>query len=525
MKNNDHTQDLQEKPDPQIIDEFSSMGRFGWSSIGGNDIPYIIRLGEKFCSVRMLETNVLNTWIQWFCQRIRTALYNCINIASYYVTKNEARLLNEISFVHCDSQFGRHIFNTGDLVIRLADASECYNFFKHCCDKLANKSQTDTTNRCGFIRINKESVVPFTVKNGQRYVPICVFNESDTLEPDAEKVEGWNLSYLKFCCEVQGIKKELLEEDFCLVTSLNSIKNSFPPDKDFEDYWPEENQLHFLPGDRLHLSHNVQWFRKPAGPPPKPVRTIRVPIRPNSRKIAANFKVGGSKSQSASEITAYQCYPSTSTIQMDATSRANHSISLAAAAPSMPPLSRIETVIPGETNSIVEQAPATVQILQPPTLDNNGLNTTTQNQNNSTANKELTIPIVPSQTPDNYMPQETLAYKLRRYMLHGKMFRGINSKPYVFRGCYLVTLHDLVNNLFIGTSAEKIQQLLQVLGIEVHKANEAQRQVLMEQGKFENVTGAVFLVDLNNLLNCIAPLKYMLKGRRESVEEEKEPKK
>ncbi|CAH1985352.1 unnamed protein product [Acanthoscelides obtectus] len=251
--------------DTKNIDEESVKGRFGWTLMGKMHIPYIIRSGESYCSVRMVEMKVLNKLLNYLHQD----LYNCTNIRSYYITESEAKLLNEINFKHCDYQFGREQFTPRDLIVRLSDANEFYQFLGHCYAKLMNTSDADNLDRCGFIRINRESVVPYTVYNDQKYVPLFYFEgETDNLKQRADKLEGWDLSYLKFCCKVQGIRNELFAHDSCSVISLNDIKNYFPPGTVFEDYWPKKNL-----DSQLLISRNssqtqiVQWTRQPIAPP------------------------------------------------------------------------------------------------------------------------------------------------------------------------------------------------------------------------------------------------------------------
>lgn len=54
-------------------------------------------------------------------------------------------------------------------------------------------------------RINGESVVPYTVKEGTKYVPLFYFEgETDHLKLKSETVNGWDLAYLKFCCKVSA---------------------------------------------------------------------------------------------------------------------------------------------------------------------------------------------------------------------------------------------------------------------------------------------------------------------------------
>lgn len=264
-KQNNNVQSTSSGESGKAIDEESIRGRFGWETIGKNPIPYINRAGEKYCAVRMVEMKALNKYLNYLHQDI----YNCTCIRSYYITENEGRLLNEINIKHCDYQFGKEQFTQRDLIVRLSDAIEFYNFLCSCYTKLVN-GETDSLGRSGFIRINKESVVPYTVYNDQKYVPLFYFEgETENLKQRANKLEGWDLSYLKFCCKVQGIRNELFAHDSCSVISLNDIKNYFPPGTLFEDYWPKksvDSQL-LISGNTRNQSQIIQWTRQPAAPP------------------------------------------------------------------------------------------------------------------------------------------------------------------------------------------------------------------------------------------------------------------
>ncbi|CAH0562183.1 unnamed protein product [Brassicogethes aeneus] len=285
----------------KTVDEDSVRGKFGWTSLGKVHIPFIIRSGEHYCSVRMVEMKVLNKLLNFLHQD----LYNCTNIRSYYITESEARLLNEINFKHCDYQFGREQFTTRDLIVRLADANEFYQFLGHCYNKLVSAVEADSLDRCGFIRINRESVVPYTVYNEQKYVPLFYFEgETDNLKQRADKLEGWDLSYLKFCCKVQGIRNELFAHDSCSVISLNDIKNYFPPGTLFEDYWPKKNldsQL-LISGNSRSQAQIVQWTRKPTAPPmpshppPSPKPATQAKAANNSQlhnvHVYSNYNIG-----------------------------------------------------------------------------------------------------------------------------------------------------------------------------------------------------------------------------------------
>lgn len=187
----------------------------------------------------------------------------------------ESRLLNEINQKHCDLQFGRDQFTVKDLVVRLSDANKFYQFLDVCHRKLVNGSNTPNE-KCGFIRINKESVVPYTIRSdNQKMVPLFYFEgETDNLKLKADYLSGWDLSYLKFCCKVQGIRNELFASDSVAVISLTDIKGYFPPGTTFEDYWPSKMVDSGLLLGPKASSNNVHWTRQPTHPPPKSMTVV-----------------------------------------------------------------------------------------------------------------------------------------------------------------------------------------------------------------------------------------------------------
>lgn len=285
------------KDDKTAIDEESQKGRFGWTALGKAHIPYIFRGPDKYVAVRMVEMKVLNKYLSFLHQDI----YNCTCIRSYYITEAESKLLNEINFMHCDSQFGRDQFTTRDLIVRLSDANEFYKFLDSCYTKLLNGTVTPN-DRCGFIRINKESVVPYTLFENLKYVPLFYFEgETDNLKLKANKLEGWDLSYLKFCCKVQGIRNELFAHDSCSVISLEDIKNYFPSNTLFEDYWPTKMVDSQLIINGKSSTQVGQWTKQPPAPPAPPLNHP-----PPSPKPATQAKA----SPSVNNLQAlYSAYP------------------------------------------------------------------------------------------------------------------------------------------------------------------------------------------------------------------------
>ncbi|XP_011868273.1 PREDICTED: uncharacterized protein LOC105562220 isoform X2 [Vollenhovia emeryi] len=250
-------------------DDDSQRGRFGWTSFDECHIPYIFRSGEKYCAVRILESKLLNKYLSF----LHSDIYSCTCIRSYYITEAESKLFNEINSRHCENQFGRDPFTCKDLVVRLSDAKEFYTFLDVCYTKLTAGTNPNVTggrkaDKCGFIRINKESVVPYTVKDSLQYVPLFYFEgETENLKLKAEKLEGWDLSYLKFCCKVQGIRNELFASETCSVISLSDIKSYFPPGTGFEDYWPTKVMDSQLLVNSNGGGTGGGWTKQPPTPP------------------------------------------------------------------------------------------------------------------------------------------------------------------------------------------------------------------------------------------------------------------
>ncbi|XP_073978310.1 uncharacterized protein isoform X4 [Rhodnius prolixus] len=216
------------------LDSTSQKGKFGWVRLGDEYIPYIQRSEEKYCAVRMVELKVLAKYLNY----LNSDIYSCTCIRSYYITESEARLLTEINIKHCEGKFGRDPFTVKDLVVLLDDANEFHNFLELCYTKLINPLSS-TKDRCGFVRINNESVVPYTTKDGDKYVPLFYFEgETEALKKKSAVLGPWDLAYLKFCCKVQGIRSELFANDSCQVISLADIRAYFPQGTIFDEYWP-----------------------------------------------------------------------------------------------------------------------------------------------------------------------------------------------------------------------------------------------------------------------------------------------
>ena len=139
--------------------------------------------------------------------------------------------------------YGCEPFTCKDLVISLEDTIEFCTFLDVCYYKFYSapnsvQQSKHRPDKFGFICINKESsLVPYVIKGGLKYVPLFKFEfegDTDNLKLKAEKLEGWDLSYLKYVCKVQGIDNEIFASKTCEVITIDDIKSYFPPRTVFE---------------------------------------------------------------------------------------------------------------------------------------------------------------------------------------------------------------------------------------------------------------------------------------------------
>ena len=102
-------------PDEKLEDFESCKGIFGYVTISpGSILPYILRRGVKYCSVRMAERKILSKYLTVLPSEVNT----CYSIKSYYVYETEYRLLNDINVKHNDCFFGKEAFSSKDLVVK-----------------------------------------------------------------------------------------------------------------------------------------------------------------------------------------------------------------------------------------------------------------------------------------------------------------------------------------------------------------------------------------------------------------------
>lgn len=473
------------------LDVSSKKGRFGWCEFEKNFIPFIFRSAnvEKYTSVRMVERKLLGRFLSVLPPEVNS----CHCIRSYYITDAESKLLNDINLRHTDCYFGKEAFTTKDLVVRLKDAKEFYRFLDlvstydvfpsftrsfngrigkeiyctrlfQCYKKLVMK-KSNASDRCGFFRINGESVVPYTVREGVKYVPLFYFEgETDNLKMKSDQVEGWDLAYLKFCCKVQGIRNELFAADICRVVALEEIKGHFPQGTTFEDYWPAKGSIEPVNAQKVGAGN---WTQKPA----QSAGAAAPSAQPSSHQI-----------QTAAAAAAQALHNSQKShgVANGGNSGAATAFNLqqyASAAAAQTSAAQQRTLYDNQTvTAAMLQHPQYRQYLQQLT--------TIQQQAAAAAAAQMaaaqaqaavvakTFPGRLTQIKDFPIERSSQApYKLQKALIDEKMVTCINVRPYVLHDP-MMTLPDFIKNFCPDQSIERARYMLQdILKITLYKGN------------------------------------------------------
>jgi len=473
------------------VDEESKKGRFGWFDIEKVYLPFIFRYTtEKYTSVRMVERKLLNRFLQVLPPEVNS----CTCIRSYYITDSESKLLNEINLKHTDCSYGKEAFTSKDLVVRLKDAKEFHKFLDLCHKKLVLK-KSNASDRCGFFRINGESVVPYTVKEGTKYVPLFYFEgETEHLKLKSEVVDGWDLAYLKFCCKVQGIRNELFANDVCKVVALEEIKGHFPSGTTFEDYWPAKGSIE--PVASRHGVSAGNWTQKPAGQPKTQTHT---------QGNTAAAQLGALNMNPAYRNLAPQQLTAAQQQQLLLQQGLNPS---QLNSPQFQQLLRAG-LIGGQAGVANLQSAVNMAALMRPQAAQQSRQGSAQNK--SFPGKLTQIKEFPIEK-SNQQP-----YKLQKALIDQKIVPCINVRPYVFHDL-MMSLPDFVKHFFPDLPLEKSREMLQeILKVVLYKGNTGHQEVLRTEGKC-GVYDPVPLVLVKDIMTYMPQMKYMFSNMMAGTE-------
>ena len=233
------------------IDQNSVEGKWKWTIVPNNTcIPQILRYEpdgscQGYLSVLMLEKTLLEPFL-------KTLPYEVITnptIFSHKVTSSERRLLYEINNDHCNSSFGRTELFMNDLLVRSEDFCQYFTYLSLCQARISPQ-RLDGEKRFGFLRINNTSDVPYVVVRGQKMIPLFYFEEAGGGGVREVDVSGWDWTYLRFCCKVQGVKQAMLTGSSCPCVSQGDLKTLLPMGTSFQEYWPEKDFINKVSDSR-----------------------------------------------------------------------------------------------------------------------------------------------------------------------------------------------------------------------------------------------------------------------------------
>ncbi|KAL3866103.1 hypothetical protein ACJMK2_043436 [Sinanodonta woodiana] len=222
-----------------LVDFPSIKGLFGWTTVDDVNVPYILRHDKRFVSVRIVELKLLSRYPNAYPDELGRHK----PLTSFFVTNNEAKLLNEINLVHCGGEYGRKEFSQKDLIVLLSDFVEFYNLVKKTFPENNNTKNTkaaeekELSSYCGWLQINN-TVTPYVKRPSGKYVPLSVIryaaglmtSENDSvkgvlptqIECDlmnrACKLAGFNFNFAKTTRIIA--LTDILQTNFVHVTEL-----------------------------------------------------------------------------------------------------------------------------------------------------------------------------------------------------------------------------------------------------------------------------------------------------------------
>ena len=195
------------KPEVDIV---SQKGAFGWVSIEDNNVPYVLRDGNPYVSVRMIEHKLLSRYPSTYPEEISKRP----PLVSEYITPAEANLFDEINQDHCGLEYGPAAFTIKDIVVKLVDFKEFFEIVRKHFDPQplevvprVEKPLEVPPPTGGWLQVNN-TVVPYVRRLEVKLLPVSILQFSAGLLKDLQ-VEGYDLTELecayltKLCAEAK----------------------------------------------------------------------------------------------------------------------------------------------------------------------------------------------------------------------------------------------------------------------------------------------------------------------------------
>lgn len=208
---------------------------FGWTVIGSDYIPYIVRNSEKYCALRMVATALA----KYQNKHLQISSFKT-NVECYNPTVMQCKLLNEINYQHCDSAYGRAPFSIKHKLVRLSDVIKYYTLLEVSRNSHLNGAKVSTEGlEFGFTLVNKKAYIPYIVHDERKFIPLiylhCDGEILEFLKERTRNISGVDALFLKFCCKYDGIAE--LHESIEII-DLAEIQQLAPSKTTFKDCWP-----------------------------------------------------------------------------------------------------------------------------------------------------------------------------------------------------------------------------------------------------------------------------------------------
>lgn len=252
--------------------------RYGWTSIDNFFFLYIVR-NENGKHVQYVLSNIAQTELfSKYFLRLHPKVCDCAYLQTYPVTETEAILFKEISSKNSNA-LNTITETNNSFIVELNDLKEYYTFLKSCFYKLTHRALPwCVTEKCGLIRINTDSVLPYCIIKERKYIPFFYFESKlKALKSLTIEVEKWSFTYIQFCYLVHGIKYDFSNLPSFLLINIDIIKNYFKSNVYFEEYWPACT--------KNLLNNNITNINLPALPPFHDTEITSPNLSPESNSI------------------------------------------------------------------------------------------------------------------------------------------------------------------------------------------------------------------------------------------------
>lgn len=228
--------------------ESTRCGKFGYETFNERiTIPYIFRANEKCCATKIFS---------WHFERWNTKLKsNLIDFGylnGYEMHYEEAWLMNEINQWHNDSLYP-YTFYRNDTLLKLDDVRNIFKYMDECEKKLNSSTQFQMASasmaRLRLSTSNQDVILPYVIKDSQRWVPIHILFASNTVPPtlDCITLTGIDVMYMRFLLDFLKIKITSQTYEIPCVNLDGLMKHLTANVGDHYDYddnfWPSKENI------------------------------------------------------------------------------------------------------------------------------------------------------------------------------------------------------------------------------------------------------------------------------------------